>query len=161
MPDTPASLSDKLKAEGEKVQAFFDGLGQEQWQSPVYAEGAVWTPRSILAHLVTAERGFLGLFENIRQGKGGVSEDFSVDRYNARQQEKTHDLLPADLLRQFTAVRAEMVAYVAGLNDADLSARGRHPAIGDSSLSDMIKVIYIHNNQHLRDVKKALLVSPS
>jgi uncharacterized damage-inducible protein DinB len=156
MPETSASLSEKLKAEGEKVHAFFASLSQDQWQTPVYAEGAVWTPRSILAHLVTAERGFLGLFENIRQGRGGVSEDFSIDRYNARQQEKTHDMPPADLLPQFTAVRAEMVAYIARLNDAELSARGRHPAMGDSSLTDMIKMIYIHNNQHLRDVKKAL-----
>jgi uncharacterized damage-inducible protein DinB len=156
MPDTSAGLADKLKSEGEKIAGFFSALSSEQWQTAIYAEGAAWTPRSILAHLVTAERGFLKLFENVRTGGGGASTDFSIDRYNARQQEKTR-LLPAqELLAQFSAVRSEMVRYVAGLNDMDLAARGRHPALGETSLFEMIKMIYLHNNMHVRDIKRVL-----
>src|SRR5512135_2848961 len=112
MPDTPAFLAAKLEAEGEKVQGFFAGLSATEWQTTIYAEGDVWTPRSILAHFLTAEKGFLRLFENVRGGQGGIGEDFSIDRYNARQQAKTQDMLPADLMSQFAAVRKEMAAYV-------------------------------------------------
>src|SRR5512140_1911362 len=77
-------LAAKLEAEGEKMSAFFAGLALEQWNAEVYTEGSVWTVRSILAHLMTAERAFVKLFENIRQGGPGVSEDFVIDRYNAR-----------------------------------------------------------------------------
>src|SRR5512141_976004 len=88
-------LADKLKAEGEKFSAFFAGLTDEQWKAKVYTEGSTWTIRSILAHLMTAERAFVRLFEQIRQGGEGVSEDFVIDRYNARQQEKTSAMSPA------------------------------------------------------------------
>lgn len=44
----------------------------------------------MLSHLSPSERALLRLFfEQIRQGGGGVSDDFSIDRYNAAQQEKT------------------------------------------------------------------------
>ena len=156
MPDTSASLAAKLQTEGEKVHAFFAVLTAKQWAVPVYTDGEPWTPRSILAHLVTAERGFLKLFEAIRQGGAGVAEDFSIDRYNASQQEKTKGLSPADLLGQYAAVRAEMAAYVATLSDADLASRGRHPAMGMSTLAEMVKMLYLHNNMHLRDIRLAL-----
>ena len=156
MPDTSASLAAKLQIEGEKVHAFFAVLTAEQWAVPVYTEGEGWTPRSILAHLVTAERGFLKLFETVRQGGTGASEDFSIDRFNASQQEKTRGLSPADLLAQYAAVRAEMAAYVATLSDDDLATRGRHPAMGISTLAEMVKMLYLHNNMHLRDIRLAL-----
>jgi hypothetical protein len=156
MPNTSAALATKLQTEGEKVHAFFAVLTPEQWEVPVYTEGEKWTPRSILAHLVTAERGFLKLFEAIRQGGTGVSEDFSIDRYNASQQEKTKGLSPADLLPQYAAVRAEMTAYVSTLSDDDLATRGRHPAMGMSTLAEMVKMLYLHNNMHLRDIRLAL-----
>jgi len=156
MPDTPASLSAKLQIEGDKVRAFFAGLTPEQWAMTVYAEGADWTPCSILAHLVTAERGFLRLFEAIRQGGNGASEDFSIDRYNARQQDKTRDLAPADLLPQYIDVRAAMAAYVATLTETELAITARHPAMGISTLADMIKMLYLHNSMHVRDIKQVI-----
>jgi uncharacterized protein (TIGR03083 family) len=122
----------------------------------VYTEGATWTVRAVLAHLVTAERAFVKLFASIREGGSGVSEDFSIDRYNARQQEKTRDLLPAELVEQFKAVREEMVSFVSGLEDADLERIGRHPFLQETSLREMIRMVYLHNQIHLRDLKRAL-----
>jgi uncharacterized protein (TIGR03083 family) len=155
MPE-PAVLAEKLKAEGEKLAAFFAALDEHTWNAGVYTEGATWTVRAVLAHLVTAERGFVRLFESIREGGSGVSEDFSIDRYNARQQEKTRDLLPAELLAQFGAVRADMVAFVSGLQEADLERIGRHPFLKETSLREMIKMVYLHNQMHLRDLKRVL-----
>jgi hypothetical protein len=156
MPDTTHSLADKLSTEGNKTYSFFSTLTEEQWRVSVYNEGIKWTPRSILAHLLTTERGFLRLFEEIRQGKPGASPEFSIDRYNARQQEKMKDLTPSDLLPQFLAVRSEMISFVASLQRDDLEISARHPALGIANLAAMIKMIYIHNQQHIRDIKIAL-----
>lgn len=161
MSSDPQLLAEKLRSEGSGVHAFFAALTDEQWQITIYTDGASWTSRSVLAHLLTAERGFLRLFEGIRQGGEGASQDFSIDRYNARQQQKTAELTPAELLLQFDAVRREMVAYVSSLSQADLAASGRHPGLGLSTLEAMIKMIYIHNNQHLRDIRTALQRSSS
>jgi uncharacterized damage-inducible protein DinB len=149
-------LSDKLKSEGERIGAFFSGLSDEQWQAEVYTEGSTWTIRSILAHQMTAERAFVRLFEQIRQGGEGVSTDFVIDRYNARQQEKTREASPAELLQQYKDLRAQMVAWVAGLQEGDLDRTGRHPFLGVTTLREMVKMIYIHNQQHYRDIRRVM-----
>jgi uncharacterized protein (TIGR03083 family) len=156
MPETPAFLAERLKSEGEKTAAFFASLAADQWNSIVYTEGAEWTVRSILAHYVTAEKGFARLFPSILAGGPGASEDFDIDRYNASQQEKTRELTPAELLDQFKSVRAEMAAWVASLSESALQKQGRHPFLGPTTLAEMIKMVYRHNQIHYRDLRKVL-----
>lgn len=156
MPEHPAFLADRLKTEGEKTHAFFSALAPDGWQTPVYTEGQTWTTRNVLAHFVTAERGFLKLFADIRAGGPGASEEFDIDRYNANQQEKTRELTPAELLEQFRAVRAEMAALVASFSEEDLQKQGRHPFLGLTTLAEMVKMVYRHNQIHLRDLRKLL-----
>jgi hypothetical protein len=151
---TPAWLAERLKKEGEKAVAYFAALTEEQWRSEVYTEGDTWTIRSVLAHFVTSERGLLKLFENVREGGSGASEDFSIDHYNARQQEKTRDLTPQELLAQFADVRADTAKWVSGLSEEDLAKVGRHPFLGQVPLVEMIKMIYLHNQIHFRDFRK-------
>ena len=151
-----AELAQKLKSEGEKFAAFFGGLTEEQWKKEIYTEGSVWTIRNILAHLMTSERAFVKLFENIRQGGPGASEDFVIDRYNASQQEKTNDLNPQELLEQYKEMRAQMIAWVSGISDLDLEKTGRHPGLGVTTLREMVKMVYIHNQTHYRDLRRVL-----
>ncbi|NCP88091.1 MAG: hypothetical protein CO094_09095 [Anaerolineae bacterium CG_4_9_14_3_um_filter_57_17] len=150
------ALSEKLRSEGERALTFFAALTPEQWNAPVYTEGETWTVRSVLAHFVTAERGFLKIFADILAGGPGSSDDFDINRYNASQQAKTADLPPAELLALFGQTRAEMVDFAAGLSEADLQKTGRHPALGISTLGEMLKLVYLHNSMHFRDLKKAL-----
>lgn len=149
-------LAEKLREEGDKLADFMSALGEREWDVEVYAEGASWTVRSILAHLVTAEQSFLPLFERVRSGGRGVSEDFSIDRYNARQQEKTRDIDPKSLLDAYRSTRAEMITLVQGFSAEDLEKSGRHPFLGLATLREMIKLVYIHNQTHYRDVRRAL-----
>ena len=102
-------LADKLKTEGEKFISIFTGFSDDQWTQEIYTEGSTWTIRNVLAHFVTSERGLLKLFEQIRQGGAGAADDFSIDRYNASQQEKTKELTPLELLEQYKSVRAGSV----------------------------------------------------
>lgn len=151
---SPAWLAERLKKEGEKVGAYFSALTDEQWKTEVYTEGDNWTVRDLLAHFVTSERGLLKLFERIRQGGPGAADDFSIDRYNARQQQKTRDLTTQELLEQFVEVRANAVEWVTGLSEDDLVKEGRHPFLGQVRLTEMIKMLYLHNQVHIRDFRK-------
>jgi len=151
-------LANKLKSEGERFVAFFGGLSDTQWQMDVYTEDSLWTVRNVLAHFVTSERGLLKLFEEIRLGGAGTADDFSIDRYNARQQEKSQELTPVELLEQYKAVRAKAVAWVTGLQESELEIMGRHPFLGQTTLREMIKMLYIHNQTHYRDLKQALQI---
>ncbi|WKZ39020.1 MAG: DinB family protein [Anaerolineales bacterium] len=151
-----AELAEKLKAEGERMAQFFSELSDDQWSNEVYTEGATWSIRNVLSHFVTSERGLIRLFERIRTSGEGASDDFSIDRYNAAQQEKTKDLSPAELLEQYKQVRTEAVAWVGGLKDEELEIKGRHPFLGETVIREMIKMLYLHNQLHYRDVKRAL-----
>ena len=157
MPDTPVFLADRLRVEGDKTIAFFTGLTPEQWQVTVYTEGEKWTIRSVLAHYVTAEKGFVSIFGNIREGGSGVSEDFDIDRFNANQQKKTRELLPEELLEQFRIIRTEMVNLVNSFSDDDLTKQGRHPYLGETTLGEMIKMVYRHNQIHFRDMRRVIV----
>lgn len=149
-------LAEKLKTEGERMAAFFSELTEDQWGSEVYTEGATWTIRNVLSHFVTSERGLVKLFERIRTTGEGAADDFSIDRYNASQQDRTKDLTPAELLAQYKQIRAESVQWVNTLKDEELDIKGRHPFLGETVIREMVKMLYLHNQLHYRDVKRAL-----
>jgi hypothetical protein len=150
-------LAEKLRSEGEKMAANFSNLREDQWNQEVYTEGTTWTIRNVLAHFVSAERGLVKLFEQIRQGGAGASDDFSIDRYNAAMQERTKELSSQELLEQYRQVRAHTVGWISGLDESDLDITGRHPFLGQTQLREMIKLLYIHNLTHYRDIKKAMM----
>lgn len=149
-------LAEKLRSEGERFVSIFTGLTDDQWQNEVYTEGSTWTIRNVLAHFVTSERGLLKLFEQIRQGGTGAPDDFSIDRYNAAMQARTQEVTPQELLEQYRSTRAESIAWTASLSEADLNRQGRHPFLGMTTIREMVKMLYIHNLTHYRDMKKAL-----
>lgn len=149
-------LADKLRSEGEKFYTLFAGLTDEQWLMEVYTEGETWTIRNVLSHFVTSERGLLKLFERIRRTGEGASEEFSIDRYNAAQQQRTKDLSPQELLEEYKAIRSDSVAWTLSLDESELEKQGRHPFLGMTSLREMLKMLYLHNQLHYRDMKKVL-----
>ena len=149
-------LAEKLRSEGNKISSIFTGLSEEQWNQEVYTEGTTWTVRNVLSHFVTSERGLLKLFEQIRKGGAGAADDFSIDRYNAAMQARTQEATPQDLLEQYREVRASAISWVSGLQESDLEIMGRHPFLGQTVIREMIKMLYIHNLTHYRDMKKAL-----
>jgi len=152
----PVKLAKRLEKEGAKALDYFNALTDEQWQVEVYMEDQIWNIRHVLAHFVTSERGLLELFKQIRKGGPGASEEFSIDYYNARQQEKSKDLTTQELLEQFADVRADTVEWVSHLSEADLAMEGRHPFLGQVPLVDMLKMIYLHNQIHFRDFRKLI-----
>ena len=149
-------LTEKLKSEGARMVSIFGSLPDEQWTREIYTEGTTWTVQNVLAHFVTSERGLVKLFEQIRLGGAGSPDDFSIDRYNAAMQERTRELSPQELLEQYRQIRSNTVAWVSGLQDSELEIEGRHPFLGQTVLREMIKMLYIHNLTHYRDMKKAL-----
>jgi phage terminase large subunit-like protein len=151
-----SELAQKLKSGGEKFVTIFGGLTDQQWMQQVYAEGAVWTVRNILVHLMMSEDSLVSLFERIRQGGEGVAKDFEIDRYNAHQQEKAKQWTPLELLEQYKRTRARTVEWVANISVSDLEKTGRHPFLGITTLREMIKMIHIHNQTHYRDLRRAV-----
>jgi hypothetical protein len=154
MSETPSFLVSRLRAEGERAASYFAALTETQLAQVVYSEGAEWKVRDILAHFVSVEKSILELFEDIQAGGKGASEDFSIDRFNNNQVAKLTETSPTELLIQFKDARTAMCTWVSGLSETDLFKKGRHPFLGITTLGEMIKMVYRHNQIHLREMRE-------
>ncbi len=151
-----SSLAQKLHAEGEKTLAFFRALSPEDWQRPVYSEGAEWTVRDILAHITSAESSIPRLIRALLEEGKQPPPDFDLDAYNQRKVREMADRTPEELLALFEQRRAATVALVDGMSEADLQTVGRHPFLGEAPVEDMLKLMYRHIQIHQRDIRRAL-----
>jgi len=156
MADTPMHLAEKLLADGEKTLAFFELLTEEQWRIEVYTDGMDWSVREVLCHFAVTETGFNRLLENILNGGEGSPEDFNIDVYNRKKVAQLENASLEDLKSTYNQARLKNADLVSQLQPEDLQRTGRHPFLGVAPLEDIIKLIYRHNQIHLRDVRKLL-----
>ena len=156
MPETPERLAERLASESQKTLEFFRALSPEQWDCIVYQQGAVWTARHLLAHFVSAEQAIMRLVEDIITGGAGAAEDFDIDGFNAGEVAEWVKRPPEGLLEEFELSRRASVALVRQMQPADLEKSGRHPFLGWVTLEDIIKLLYRHDQIHLRDLRRLL-----
>jgi hypothetical protein len=154
--ETPEHLKNRLIKEGQKSLDYFRTFSSDEWDRIIYTEGSCWTVHQVLAHFVAAEDGFHQLIEDILAGGFGTPVDFDINTYNERKVEKLIDISASNLMMRFSKVRRRTVGLVAGMDQSDLAKQGRHPFLGVSSLADIIKLIYRHNQIHIREVRKIL-----
>jgi hypothetical protein len=160
MSETPEHLTERLRSDGERVQAFFRNLTPDQWEREIYSEGSRWNVCQILAHFVVSEQSMTRLVENILDGGSGSPEDFNLDVYNERQVASLSNVAVDGLLNQFSISRGKTADLVDKITERDLTRQGRHPFLGIATLEDIIKLIYRHNQIHLRDIKRVLGSTP-
>lgn len=156
MPELPENLAARLRTEGGKTAQFFRELPEEVRGECIYSDGEKWTVKQILAHLVSAEAGITELIRSIVAGGAGAPDDFDLNTYNERRVRKMDAETWDDLLIEFSRRRAESAGLVAGLLAADIGRTGRHPWLGMTTVEEIIKIIYWHNQIHQREIRKAL-----
>lgn len=149
-------IATRLKDEGHQTLAFFRALEPGQWAIQVYDAGPEWDVRQVLCHFVSAEQNLTRLFKSVARGGEGAPADFNIDRFNAADVAQMDERQADELLTQFDEARRALVAFVEGLDEADLDHVGRHPFLGMVTLEKMIKLIYRHNLLHQKDVQSVL-----
>ena len=151
-------LVEKLISSGRRTRDFFEAIEGDDWYQQVYTEGANWSVHHILAHFVASEASIVRLIKFILQGNPGVPEGFDIDAYNEKEV-NCFAKLPNDMvLQRFMERRGETIELVMELTDDDLAVEGRHPWFGITSIEQMIKLMYRHNQIHQRDIRRALVV---
>jgi hypothetical protein len=150
-----SALADKLLSEGARILEYFASMSDELWDMPLYTHEMLWQVTQVFEHLILSERNLLALFKQVAAGGTGAPTDFDIDRFNREHTGDLAGLSRVKLIEAFEAQRAETASFVRGLSDEQLALRGRHPALGVSAVGDMLKMIYLHNAMHLKDVKRA------
>lgn len=160
MSELAHELATSLHKEGEKTVAFFRQLSPEQMQTRIYEDGLAWSTHDLLAHFVEVEGSLGRIIRRIAETGEGVPADFDINRWNARhatEMSEQHD--DAWLLDEFARRRGANAEWARSLSDEQLERRGRHPALGETEIKHMLKLLYIHLLGHQRDIKRALDLS--
>ncbi len=160
MSDKATQLAEKLHTEGEKTLTFYQSLPADAWDMQVFGDGAMWSVRGVFEHLCISEHTLRRLFEEILKGGAGSPERFDINAFNQEKTGRFATLSQDELFKLYANTRDKTIAFTRGLSDEQLVLRGRHPAMGDSSIEEQIKMIYLHHTMHIRDVKKILLPRP-
>ena len=158
--ETPEYLAQRLIKEGNKTIEYFMSLAPEEWHRKVYSDGAQWRVHQILAHFVASEIAFNRLISNILAGGGGSPEDFDINYFNERKVLLFKEVPNTDLLLLFEKSRSKNVSLIQAISPYDLERVGRHPFLGLAPLSDIIKLIYRHNQIHQRDIRRLISDDP-
>ncbi len=156
MPDTTEHLVNRLLIDRQKSLDYFNNLYPVDWERAIYTEGSCWTVHQVLAHFVAAEEGFHRLIIDILNGGSGSPEDFDLDQYNERKVNDLTGIPISNLMQKFSDLRQDTVNLVAEMDSNDLEKQGRHPFLGMAPLSDIVKLIYRHNQIHIREIRKTL-----
>jgi len=156
MSERAAQIAARLAEQGAETTTFFRSLSPAQWEKPIYAGPPMWTPRHLLAHFLSAEQTYLKMIREVLDGGQGMPEGFDIDAFNARETAALEGLSRDELLAQFEAARAGVIALVRSMSDADLDREARHPFMGWDRVEKFLKLIYRHTMIHQRDMRRVL-----
>lgn len=140
---TPAALNALLRDlpedwilsnEGENTWSAFDVLGHL-----IHGERTDWMPRARMI---------------LEFGENRAFEPF--DRFAQAQESQGESL--GQLLDEFSRLRSENLNQLRGLNlrPEDLQRRGRHPALGVVTLSQLLATWAAHDLTHLHQISRVM-----
>ncbi len=150
LPDTIALLARTPAT----LDAFLRNL-PESWTRSNEGE-KTWSAFDIVGHLIHGERtDWMPRARMILQfGESKPFEPF--DRWAQERESQGKSL--AQLLDEFTRLRAENLDQLRALNlgQKDLDRRGRHPALGAVTLSQLLAAWVVHDLTHLHQISRVM-----
>ena len=127
----------------------------DAWTSPNEGENT-WSAFQVIAHMVQAERGdWMPRAKTILQL--GETQTFQPFDRTAHLRESQGKKLP-QLLDEFAHLRSENLSELHSLNlqPEQLDLRGRHPALGVVTLSQLLATWTVHDLTHLHQISRIL-----
>ncbi|HEX4543606.1 MAG TPA: DinB family protein [Candidatus Acidoferrum sp.] len=127
-----------LRNEGENTWSAFDVVAHL-----IHAEHTDWMPRARMI---------------LQFGESKTFEPFDREGYLRESQGKSQGKVLAQLLDEFARVRSENLSELRALNlrPEDLEQRGRHPAFGAVTLSQLLATWAVHDLTHLHQISRVL-----
>jgi hypothetical protein len=115
------------------------------------AEGE-WCAKECLGHIMEAERrGFNGRIRTILSQRDPQLPGW--DQQAVERERNDCQRSAADLLAEFTTLRADSVALVEGLSSADLERGGTHEKVGYLHVKDLLQEWVHHDRNHFRQLQ--------
>ena len=138
------------------LDAMLRGL-PEEWTRANEGDGT-WSAFDVVVHLINCERtDWIPRARTILESKDGEVREFpAFDRWGGIRESQEKPL--AELLDTFTRERAENLRKVRewGLSSKQLAMRGKHPALGEVTLSQLMATWAAHDLNHLHQISRVM-----
>ena len=115
-----------------------------------------WSPFDIVGHLIVGERTDWIPRTRVILEHGEARPFDPFDRFGQVKQSQGKSL--EQLLDEFARLRSENLAALRALNlnSGDLTRRGRHPALGVVTLSELLATWAVHDLTHLHQLSRVM-----
>lgn len=115
-----------------------------------------WTAREVLAHLAAAELGHNLVIRRLLAGEPTELPGFDLDAYNQAEVAARQGRSLAELIAEYRANRAATLALLDTVSETDWDKGGLHPGGFATTVAGTFRVIVIHEQRHLRELRAAL-----
>ncbi len=152
------------------LMAVLPGADNEAgWEITTADDG--WTVRQMVAHLAVTEFSMNGLIAQAlaaaAAGTPGVGltpagkdgRPFDLDFWNHRQVEKRAAQPPSALRVELTETRTQTLRNLKAMTPDQLATPAWQPALGNTTVEAIYKIMALHMRDHTRAIKKALRAS--
>ena len=155
-------------AGGKRVQALIDKLASARGEILQTIEGLdgealTWQPgddrwsiKETLAHLASAEGSHRQVAQAIAVGQTVDVPDFDLDAWNAARVAERRQRSTDEILEEMAAERQRTLSALQDLEDEVLDHQGLHPALGETTVLKVLRIIPIHERWHLKDIQQLL-----
>jgi uncharacterized damage-inducible protein DinB len=148
-------LKSMLNESRAALLAAVEQIGDRS-EEQIYSDGAGWTLRQLVIHLLITERGIARVIQAAYAGANPITPDYDVDRYNQRSVEKHADMTIAEALAGLHEARQQFLAWLDTVEDAKLDVVTRHPLQDEIPLWQFIERQALHERMHARDIIRHL-----
>lgn len=148
--DEVDQIEAKLAAARGKLLAAVDGLDNAAWDWQ--PEDGRWSVRLTLAHVGSAHWSHLEVARRAIAGETLDLPGFELDAWNASRVAERAGWTTEQVLADLQAAQEATFAFMAALDAQELKARGAHPALGEVSAGQALRIIALHDSLHRRDI---------
>jgi hypothetical protein len=159
MNDEILKIKSKLQASRAKLLATVDGLDANAWEWRP-ADGR-WSVRLILAHVGSAQWSHLEVAQRLVAGQPTAIPGFDLDEWNNARVAEREDWLVNQVLADLESAQQATLGFLETIDDQALVITGSHPALGEVTVAQVIRIIPIHDNLHRRDLLKLVRELPA
>jgi hypothetical protein len=147
---------DRLHTSRAHLNEVLDSVPAEQWDQQIYSDGAQWTVRQLLIHLMAADKGQNNVVMGIADGREVIPADYDLERFNKRSVEKQAEITVEQARTSLAASRQQLLEWLAQVDESALDKQGRHASMHILSVAQILNVIANHEATHADDIAKFL-----
>jgi uncharacterized damage-inducible protein DinB len=152
--DEARQIEAKLASARARLLATVEALDETAWDWRP-ADGR-WSVRLTLAHVGSAHWSHLDVARRVAAGDTVDLPGFDLDEWNESRVAERAGWTTEQVLADLQAAQQATFAFVAELDADQREVRGAHPALGEVTVGQALRVIALHDSLHRREILKLL-----